>query len=418
MLHNKQKDSIQIVEDIFLENKNLVNNEYKDREFRLIANETIKNRNELQKAYNRLEMIHEIGIKLASTHELEEVIDTIYKNIKANVPVDAFVILVAEPEFERLRSLICYKREVVYPEFTIAFDEEESAFMSAYKKNTIVSSSDKDFKFIYIDENSNLNRPDDGKFVEEGGMKSSLFIPLKLGDKTLGVYSVQSAAENAYENEQLEFLEEFQPYLVIALNNAMHSWKLEGVIEQHVQTQDKLEFANKKLNKMASLDSLTQISNRRDFEAKFKSLLEESDSKKTSMCVCMFDIDDFKKYNDTYGHFAGDEVLKKVADVINQNIGNNKGIAARFGGEEFIGACIGLSLEEISDMVEKIRQEVYELNIENEKGTYKKLTISIGAAVSIKLNTPKKSYIMRRADEMLYEAKNTGKNKACIKLVE
>ena len=80
----------------------------KNKEFELVAKEAIRNKNELQNTYNRIKMINEIGIKLTSSTNLNEVVNLIYKNMRENIPVDAFIIMSAEPENNQMRSLLCY----------------------------------------------------------------------------------------------------------------------------------------------------------------------------------------------------------------------------------------------------------------------------------------------------------------------
>ena len=340
MSQKKQADSIQIIENV-LKSKNKTDiEEDKNKEFKLVAEEAIRNKDELQKTYNRIKMTHEIGLKLTSSTDLSEVVNLIYKNIRENIPADTFMFFAAEPEKSQLRSLLSYNMGVRGSGFTISFMRKESALVKCCLNNRIVSTEDSDFKplFDIIDDG---DHPDD-----EENMKSALFIPLSIGDKVIGAYSVQSRYEKAYRPETLDFLRELRPYLVIALNNAIHSQKLQDEIDRNKEIQEKLKEANNMLSKIAGLDALTQISNRREFTEKFHELRKKASKAYKPVSVFMFDIDDFKKYNDTYGHFEGDEALKKVAGVINNNIIASGGIAARFGGEEFISACIGLTSEE------------------------------------------------------------------------
>lgn len=405
----KQADSIQIVENVLKGNTKESVAQDKNKEFKLVAEEAIRNKDELQRTYNRIKMIHEIGIKLTSSTDLNEVVNLIYKNIKENIPADAFIFLAAEPENNQLRSLLSYNMGVMSNGFTISFSRTESSFVKCCLDNRIVSTEDDDFKPLleYIDDG--YHPPD------EDNMKSALFIPLSIGNKVIGAYSVQSRYVKAYTEETLDFLNELCPYLVIALNNAIHSQKLQNEIERNKEIQEKLKEANGMLSKIAGLDALTQISNRREFTEKFHELRKKAANSSESVSVFMFDIDDFKKYNDTYGHFAGDEALKKVANVINRNIIANGGIAARFGGEEFISACIGLTDDENFALGDKIRKEIYELGIENINTVSGILSISVGIAISRPGRITIKSEIMGLADEMLYEAKKTGKNKVVLK---
>ena len=408
----KKAESMLIFEDLLKIGENIRFKIDKNKEFELVAKEAIRNKNELQKTYDRIKMIHEIGIKLTSSTNLNEVVNLIYKNMRENIPADAFIIMSAEPENNQLRSLLCDNRGKEGEEFTVSLEDKRSAFVRCCMTNTIISSGDADFKPHFDYETYNIDE------IAKGTMKSALFIPLTIGDKVIGAYSVQSRFENAYRPETIDFLRELKPYLVIALNNAVHSRKLETEIERNKQIQEKLRDANSMLSRIAGIDALTQISNRREFTEQFYKLRIEADKDYAPVSVFMFDIDDFKKFNDTYGHFEGDEALKKVAGVINNNIIKNDGIAARFGGEEFISACAGLSEEENLALGEKIRNEVLALDIKNKKTKLGVLSLSIGIAISNPARIVTKSEIMSLADEMLYEAKKSGKNKVVLKVVE
>ena len=411
MSRNTQADSVQIIENLLKASDRVDIEGDKNEEFKLVAEEAIRNKDELQKAYNRIKMIHEIGIKLTSSTDLNEVVNIIYNNIREKIPTDVFIFLAAEHEKNQLRSLLSYNMGVIGSGLTISLTRKESALVRCCIYNRIISTEDSDFKPLF-------ESIDDGYHADdEEDMKSALFIPLSIGDKVIGAYSVQSRYKKAYSQETLEFLRELRPYLVIALNNAVHSQKLQDEINRNKEIQEKLKEANNMLSKIAGLDALTQISNRREFTEKFHELRKEANKSSKTVSVFMFDIDDFKKYNDTYGHFEGDEALKKVAGVINNNIIACGGIAARFGGEEFISACIGLTSEENFELGEKIRKEILEMGIKNEKTELGILSISIGIAIAKPDNIITKSEIMSLADEMLYEAKKTGKNKVAMKLM-
>ena len=412
MSKKNQADSIQIIENVLKGNEKPDIEEDKNKEFKLVAEEAIRNKDELQKTYNRIRMIHEIGLKLTSSTDLNEVVNLIYKNIRENIPADAFMFLAAEPENNQLRSLLSYNMGIMSPGFTVSFSRKDSALVKCCLNNKIISTEDEDFVplFEHIDDEEHAN--------DEDSMKSALFIPLSIGDKVIGAYSVQSRYNKSYIPEAYDFLRELRPYLVIALNNAVHSQKLQNEISRNKEIQAKLKEANDMLSKIAGLDALTQISNRREFTEKFHELRKEAAKSAKTVSVFMFDIDDFKRYNDTYGHFEGDEALKQVAKIINSNIIANGGIAARFGGEEFISACTGLTSEENFELGDRIRKEIYALGIENKKTKLGILSISIGIAIAEPGKVIIKSEIMSLADEMLYEAKKTGKNKVVIKTLE
>lgn len=384
--------------------------ENRNRELRLIAEEAIRHKNASQEAYARLEMINELGKNMTSSLDLEEVVELIYKNLRENIPLSSFILVFLDHEHHQLRSAIYYENDVLQPQVRINLDDPNSVFVECYRSNEIILSdnirSDKRFR------NRTLRK------VGDSDTQSAIFMPLSLGEQLIGVCSIQDTRENIYTEKDIEFLEELLPYLSIATNNAIRSWTLETEIRSHLDTQRQLQSANQKLERLSSLDGLTQISNRRDFEFRILGLLHASSERNLNIAVLMFDIDNFKLYNDTYGHLEGDEALKKVAHIVRNNLDKVDGLSARFGGEEFIGACIGLDSNQIAALAEQIRHDVFALAIENKKAPLGQLSVSIGIAVANGLSEEYKSNIMRWADISLYQAKNTGKNKVVVKEID
>ena len=226
-------------------------------------------------------------------------------------------------------------------------------------------------------------------------MRSVLFFPLRIGDEVLGVCSVQHSKLHMYKEEHIEFLDELMPYLAIALNNAFKSKALEKEISHHEKTQKELEKLNQRLENLSYVDGLTQISNRRDFEKKISEYLKKAKKTGSSISLYMFDIDHFKVFNDTYGHLLGDKTLKSVATVIQKHFDKIGGISARFGGEEFVAACLDLDEQQSIALGESIKEDVFNLGIINENAPLKKLSISVGICYSKGMEDLKKSLIMR-----------------------
>lgn len=156
--------------------------------------------------------------------------------------------------------------------------------------------------------------------------------------------------------------------------------------------------------KMANTDSLTELLNRRGFDEALSSLFINFKANDSSMFV--FDIDDFKIINDTYGHIFGDRVICLIASYACEIIGKN-GIIARWGGDEFAGILQG-NFEE-SKKITKLITEKISQDIELKKY---KITISLGLTHIEKLDTA--NNLMVRADKALYEAKSNGKNQVYI----
>ncbi|MDO5096580.1 MAG: GGDEF domain-containing protein [Peptostreptococcaceae bacterium] len=407
----RQRQSLQIVED-YLRNKESVEDiTARNTELKLVAEETLRHKNALQEAYHQIEIINELGKNMTSSLDLEKVVDVIYQNLRQNIPLHSFILMVADEETEELHSVAYYEDDILQPEFTISQHNPDSMFAECFRTGKIILSDN------IQDDPRYANR----KLIQVGNgdmAKSALFMPLKVGEKFIGACSIQNKAVNSYNEKDILFLEELLPYLSIALNNAIRSWTLEREIQSHLETQEELKAANSKLERLSSLDGLTQISNRRDFEFRILGLLETSHKNNMEIAVFMLDIDNFKLYNDTYGHLEGDEALKSVAHIVRENLDTVDGLSARFGGEEFIGACTGLSMEEVEALGEQIRSDVFEMGIENKLAPLGQLSVSVGIAFSQSLDVSHKSSIMRWADICLYQAKNTGKNKVVLKQIE
>ncbi len=164
-------------------------------------------------------------------------------------------------------------------------------------------------------------------------------------------------------------------------------------------------------------DSLTKISNRRMFEKEFEKVVLDSKENKYSISVLMIDIDYFKKFNDTYGHLEGDEILFKVAQTLVKVMKRKEDFVARWGGEEFIGLLKNLDPKEASLMGEKVRDSIEKLMIAhkssdlvNESGE-RFLTVSVGVATLDGDKDINYENIVEQADKALYMAKKSGRNK-------
>ena len=169
---------------------------------------------------------------------------------------------------------------------------------------------------------------------------------------------------------------------------------------------------NRQLLDLASNDALTKLPNRRIFNENFEKIMHQYKRDRRQKGVILFDIDNFKMINDTYGHLTGDEVLRRIGVILDKVIRKSDHIS-RWGGEEFAVLLMDANLEDTIEVAEKIRkilQSDLELLTLVEQG----VTASFGLTV---LNgEDDKDSIMTRVDKALYEAKNSGKNCFKVKL--
>lgn len=168
--------------------------------------------------------------------------------------------------------------------------------------------------------------------------------------------------------------------------------------------------------KYATMDALTGLNNRRQFEIRLNQEVANSKRNSVPLCCMMLDVDYFKKVNDTYGHSAGDCVLKQVSDVIKKEI-REYDIACRYGGEEFFIILPQTNLNEASLVAQRLRKVIEDSKMDiKEAGvegvSYLKVTVSIGVCAYDSSMTP--DIVMQKADKALYEAKTTGRNRVIV----
>jgi diguanylate cyclase (GGDEF)-like protein/PAS domain S-box-containing protein len=185
-------------------------------------------------------------------------------------------------------------------------------------------------------------------------------------------------------------------------------------VEAEIQLQEKqkeLEEANSKLQDMAIKDGLTGIYNRRYFNDQIDVEWNRALREKSIFTVFMIDIDDFKQYNDHYGHKAGDVCIQKIATSIQSHFNRASDLVARYGGEEFIVIVTGVDSKKAFDRAEKLREYIEQLYIpHSESSTGDKVTISIGMVSRVADTTKIPYQLVESADEALYKAKSLGKN--------
>lgn len=170
---------------------------------------------------------------------------------------------------------------------------------------------------------------------------------------------------------------------------------------------EELEVNNKKLYHLANIDSLTKINNRRSYFRQTRKAIDEAQNSEENLCILMIDIDKFKNINDKFGHKVGDIVLINFCNTV-KSIIKEEGIFGRLGGEEFVITFPNKSLNEVEKISEEIRKTIEYSTIQIDKKDIK-YTVSLG------LTSYEKGLsiddILNQADELLYKAKQLGRNK-------
>jgi|GEM_PF-991316 len=259
----------------------------------------------------------------------------------------------------------------------------------------------------------------DPRYIQrEHLIRSLICAPLTVQNETIGVINISNSEAKDYTAHDLKLFSALTSQAAAAIKSAIlydqlkdYSLTLEECV---VQRTAALEQANQELHRLATLDGLTQVANRRRFDEYLDQEWHRLRREQLSLALIMCDIDCFKSYNDTYGHQAGDDCLRAVAQAIRHAIKRPADLVARYGGEEFAAILPNTDNAGARQVAESIRLKVQQLHIihpHSSTGQY--LTVSLGIASLVPTHTSLPEALIVAADKALYEAKERGRDTYC-----
>jgi diguanylate cyclase (GGDEF)-like protein len=172
---------------------------------------------------------------------------------------------------------------------------------------------------------------------------------------------------------------------------------------------EQLEEVNRKLAQISYLDAVTEVPNRRSFDEELTTEWRRSTRTGSRLSLLMIDIDGFKSFNDTFGHQAGDECLRRVAGGIDETVRRAGDVVARYGGDEFAVLLPDTDTVGATALAERVRSAVAAREILH-PAVQRPLTVSVGVATVSGRDDGEPARLVRAADAALYAAKNAGRN--------
>ncbi|SEO09296.1 diguanylate cyclase (GGDEF) domain-containing protein [Duganella sp. CF517] len=212
----------------------------------------------------------------------------------------------------------------------------------------------------------------------------------------------------AFAADRLETVELIAGQLAVSLDNAMLYASLERKVAERTRA---LELANRELAALSVTDALTGLANRRHFDQALGTEWRRARRAGTPLGAAMIDIDQFKPYNDLYGHQQGDACLRLVAEALAHSVRQGVDLVARYGGEEFAIILPGADLAETAAVAERARAAVAALAAPHQRSAHGIVTVSIGVAALAPPADLDADGLYRAADAALYQAKESGRNR-------
>ncbi|MEA5509128.1 diguanylate cyclase [Crocosphaera sp. UHCC 0190] len=365
---------------------------YQEFEKKSLAIETLEK-------YEEINFLSDISHKLSICLTLQEIMDVVVEETNKLLKNDniSFKFLNQRGELEvfSYQGKICYKSQGTISSI--------SGHVLRSGKAEIVNNVSEDSRYIADDPNT----------------KSLICAPLKVQNQTIGVIKVSHVQPTNYTSEELKLFTSLTSQAAAAIQTAQYYEKLkeysQTLEEKVIQRTQELEQAKKELEYLANVDELTQVYNRRYFNEyllrEWKILARE----RKFISLILGDVDYFKLYNDCYFHQAGDKCLQKVTKLMKQLVKRPADLVARFGGEEFV-----IILSNTNSLgAEKVAQQLC-LGVENLKIPHccsqcsPYVTLSLGVATTIPTAHVSPEKLIKAADQALYQAKATGRNRYCL----
>lgn len=241
---------------------------------------------------------------------------------------------------------------------------------------------------------------------------ADLVVPICFQDEILGVFDLESTTAEVFSPENVLAFEAFADQIAGAIRVFRLNQQLDEQRRALQEANAHLTSMTETLGRLSVTDALTETANRRHFDSMLTQEWRRLARSGAPLSLLMIDIDFFKPYNDTYGHQSGDDCLRRVAEALRGMLQRASDCLARYGGEEFAVLLPDMDSGKAHHVAEELRERVASLQIEHRtSASGPNVTISIGLATVVPKIESSPDALLREADDALYEAKHSGRNR-------
>lgn len=375
-----------------------------------LKEEIEENRNNifaLKKAYENIKLINKLGKNIGNINNMKELCFLLHDELKKIFEENISVILAKLDKDTIHYTAIENNSEI----FISSVDTNKENSLASYciqnEKTIVINDYKEDIGFYFNDKKSSY-KSTVGEFRD-----SVIYVPLFDDKKILGAFSVQCGVVNFFDSYSIELVKNISSFVTMAWINDIKRESLKKEIELVKLDHSNLQEENLKLEKISSVDSLTNLLNRREFEKQINEAILENHGKKLDLFLAIIDLDYFKHVNDTLGHPEGDRYLIEIANLFKVYEGSRIKFA-RYGGDEFIAYFYGPTKLVVNEIFTDLYARLKKINLPNpHTGENQTLTIGLSNLLDLDEKIYEKLYI--QADNALYLGKEKGRN--CIEFL-
>jgi diguanylate cyclase (GGDEF)-like protein len=338
----------------------------------------------LRSQSSRERLIDEIAQQIRQSLQLDTILSTAVAEVRQFLAVDRVLVYRFRPDWSGVITFESTAPDATPTRYSV-FEEPcfRQGYIERYQAGRVRAIAD-----IYTADLQTCYR----QLLETYQVRANLVVPILQGDNTLWGLLIAHHCRAARQWDELDIslLQQLSTQLGVAIRQS----------ELHAQLQQQ-----------ATTDALTQLANRRRFDQYLAEVWQQHQRRQAAIAILLLDIDFFKRYNDHYGHPQGDECLRQVSQALSQAAKRTIDLVARYGGEEFAIVLPDTDLAGAHEVATAIQVAIADLQLEHHESPFGQVTLSCGVAADIPQKQDHSHCLVKSADQALYQAKASGRNR-------